>query len=112
MYRAPEVCSTPQGGCWYRTLSLISALALLVAAGAWAGGDSEQPVAAAATEVDSSSMEALALAAMVAAGELPPLAERLPSEPLVITRATSWAVTAGPCAAPGAVRRTAPTSSA
>ena len=61
------ICTTPQGGCWYRTLSLISALALLVAAGAWAGGDSEQPVAAAATEVDSSSMEAPALAAMVRA---------------------------------------------
>ena len=58
---------------------------MLVAAGAWAGGESEQPAAAAATEVDTSAMEAPALAAMVAAGELPPLAERLPSEPLVIT---------------------------
>ena len=55
---------------------------MLVAAGAWAGGESEQPAAAAATEVDTSAMEAPALAAMVAAGELPPLAERLPSEPL------------------------------
>ena len=69
----------------YRTLSMIAALTLLVAAGAWAGGESEQPAAAEPTAADTSVMEAPALAALVASGELPPLAERLPDEPLVIT---------------------------
>ena len=71
----------------YRMLSPIAtlALALLVAAGAWAGGETDQPAPAAATDVDTSVMEAPALAALVASGELPPLAERIPDEPLVIT---------------------------
>jgi peptide/nickel transport system substrate-binding protein len=60
---------------------------LIVSAGAFAGGESDGDTASSSTMTAVSSgeySEAPMLAAMVAAGELPPVAERLPVEPPVM----------------------------
>lgn len=68
--------------------ALLGAAPALVA---WAGGEGEEGAAAAtpAAAMESGAFgEAPALAAMVAAGELPPVEERLPDNPLVVTTGT------------------------
>ena len=62
-------------------LIAVAALVLLAAPGVWAGGETERPDAG----VDTSDKEAPSLAAQFAAGELPPVEERLPSDPKEVT---------------------------
>ncbi len=69
---------------WWSVLALGLILALTACGGAPAAAPEEEPEAAAEVMEESSSKEAPALAAMVAAGELPPLEERLPVNPMVV----------------------------
>ena len=68
------------------TLTLLVALALAVST-AWAGGaEEEQPTPTPEAMTDAAGYkESPVLAAKVAAGELPPIEQRLPNEPLVLS---------------------------
>ena len=66
------------------------ALGMALALTAWAGGDTEEGSSgtAAAATTSGAFGEAPVLAQIVAAGELPPVEERLPENPLVVTTGT------------------------
>ena len=66
--------------------ALAALLATAPAFTAWAGGEGEEGAATTMAAMESGAFgEAPALAQMVAAGDLPPVEERLPDNPMVVT---------------------------